>query len=117
MSSQGRSSATAACRWAPRSLRSRQRPHRRERERVTMADVSTDLLEMALREIAAARTEPWYPSVYCQATGVSRDALDRCLDQLRLAGLVRLTDWEQGRGQGYALTPEGQVVLDNPRLL
>ncbi len=82
-----------------------------------MADVSTDLLEMALREIAAARTEPWYPSVYCQATGVPREAVDRCLDQLRLAGLVRLTDWEQGRGQGYALTPEGQIVLDNPRLL
>jgi membrane associated rhomboid family serine protease len=32
-------------------------------------------------------------------------------------GLIRLTDWIQGRGQGYALTPAGQEVIQNPRLM
>src|SRR5262245_49149157 len=82
-----------------------------------MAEVSTSLLEMVLRDVARSAAEPWYPSGYAQATGVPRDAIDAVLDYLRLAGLVRLTDWVQGRGQGYALTQHGQDVLDNPRLL
>src|SRR5262249_62056834 len=82
-----------------------------------MANVSTDLLEIILRECATAAPAPWYPAAYAQATGVARDALDASLDELRLGGLVRLTDWVQGRGQGYALTPEGAQVLENPRLL
>jgi membrane associated rhomboid family serine protease len=82
-----------------------------------MAEISTDLLEIVLKDVAAAGDEPWYPAAYAQATGVPRDRLDACLDRLRLSGLVRLTDWEQGRGQGYALTPEGGHVLSNPRLL
>ncbi len=82
-----------------------------------MAEPTTDVLEMVLRDVASARTEPWYPADYAQATGVPREQLDACLDRLRLSGLVRLTDWVQGRGQGYTLTPEGAQVLDSPRLL
>jgi membrane associated rhomboid family serine protease len=82
-----------------------------------MAEISTDLLEIVLKDVAAAGDEPWYPAAYAQATGVPRDRLDVCLDRLRLSGLVRLTDWEQGRGQGYVLTAEGRHVLNNPRLL
>jgi membrane associated rhomboid family serine protease len=75
----------------------------------------TDLQEAVLRECAAAHPFPWYPADYVQATGVPRDTLDTCLDQLRLAGLLRLTDWVQQRGQGYALTEHGEAVLHNRR--
>ena len=82
-----------------------------------MAELSTDLLEIVLKDVATAGAGPWYAADYAQATGVPRDRLDACLDRLRLDGLVRLTDWVQGRGQGYQLTPEGERVLNNPRLL
>jgi membrane associated rhomboid family serine protease len=82
-----------------------------------MAESTTDLLEIILKDVAAAGAEPWYASDYARATGLPRDALDSGLDRLRLSGLVRLTDWVQGRGQGYAVTPEGAYVLENPRLL
>ncbi len=82
-----------------------------------MAKVSSSLLEMILRDVSAAGEQPWYPGQYVQATGVPRDALDACLDQLRLANLVQLTEWVQDHGQGYTLTPAGAEVLNNPRLL
>src|SRR5262249_11945911 len=45
------------------------------------------------------------------------EQLDPYLDQLRMAGLIHLTDWVQGQGQGYALTPAGKRVLQSPREL
>src|SRR5262249_51808731 len=33
------------------------------------------------------------------------------LEKLRLANLIRLTEWVQGSGQGYVLTPEGMQAL------
>jgi membrane associated rhomboid family serine protease len=75
----------------------------------------SDQLETILRQCAESAPNPWYPSGYAQANGMKRDDLDPHLDQLRMAGLIRLTDWVQGRGQGYALTPEGQRVLQSPR--
>jgi membrane associated rhomboid family serine protease len=80
-----------------------------------MIDSALDPLEMILRQCAAAAPNPWYPSAYARANGISRDDLDPYLDRLRLGGWIRLTDWVQGFGQGYALTPEGQRVLQNPR--
>src|SRR5919204_6537911 len=74
-------------------------------------------LEEILQQCAAAEPEPWYPSVYAQATGISRDSLDPYLDRLRLGGLIRLTEWVQGRGQGYTLTSAGKEVLASPREL
>src|SRR5262245_3503437 len=82
-----------------------------------MADVSTGLVEMVLRDMANSGMEPWYPADYARATGMQPVDIDSSLDQLRLADLVRLTDWVQGRGQGYAITPLGREVLANPRLL
>lgn len=82
-----------------------------------MGEHDSDLLEQVLRQCAQAAPEPWYPQAYIQATGIPREVLDRHLDRLRLAGLLRFTDWTQGRGQGYALTPDGARVLENPRLL
>jgi membrane associated rhomboid family serine protease len=82
-----------------------------------MASPPTELLEMVLRECAAARPQPWYPSDYASQTGVPREALNTSLDHLRMGGLIRLTDWVQGKGQGYTLTAAGERVLDRPRLL
>ncbi len=82
-----------------------------------MNSAANDLLEMLLRECAAAAPEPWYPSPYVEKTGLDRAIVDADLDRLRVGGLVRLTDWAQGKGQGYTLTPEGADVLQNARLL
>jgi rhomboid protease GluP len=76
-----------------------------------------DPLETILQQCAAAAPQPWYPSSYAQANGMRRDDLDPHLDQLRMAGLIQLTDWVQGYGQGYALTPAGNRVLQSPREL
>ena len=61
--------------------------------------------------IAAAKGEPWFPARHAAVTGANRDALDDPLDQLRIAGLVRVADWERGMGQGYVLTPQGEAAL------
>ncbi len=73
--------------------------------------------DAVLRLCADAGPAPWYPSQYAKATGTDRDSLDEPLNHLRLAGLVRLTDWQPGLGQGYVLTEAGRAVLANPRAL
>src|SRR5438067_2037138 len=70
-----------------------------------------------LRLCAEAAPNPWYPSAWVRNQGVARDEIDPYLDQLRMGGLIRLTDWEAGHGQGYALTAEGAHVAQNPREL
>ncbi len=82
-----------------------------------MSNASLPPLELILRRCAEKAPDPWYPSDYAKETGNARDSLDPYLDQLRLGGLTRLTDWVAGRGQGYALTPAGQEILKNPRQL
>jgi rhomboid protease GluP len=82
-----------------------------------MPESSVHPLESILRLCAAAAPEPWYPSAYAKETNTPRDTLDPYLDQLRMAGLVHLTDWVPGHGQGYALTPAGEDVLKDPRQL
>ncbi|HEV3237821.1 MAG TPA: rhomboid family intramembrane serine protease [Gemmataceae bacterium] len=75
----------------------------------------SDPLEAILRHCAASAPEPWYPKVFSETTGVSRESLDPHLDKLRLDGFIQLTPWEMGTGQGYALTPDGVEILKNPR--
>jgi membrane associated rhomboid family serine protease len=82
-----------------------------------MPESSVHPLESILRLCAAAAPHPWYPSAYAKETNTPRDTLDPYLDQLRMAGLVHLTDWVPGHGQGYALTPAGEDVLKDPRQL
>lgn len=81
------------------------------------SDSVPDLLETILHQCAEADPHPWYPKRYAERTGTARDRLDLPLENLRMAGLVRITDWVQGSGQGYVLTPAGAEVLNNPRLL
>lgn len=73
-----------------------------------------DLWEKLLQLIAESAPNPWYPSQYVRATGIDRDSLDLPLEKLRLNGLVQLTDWVQGLGQGYILTLEGRQFLHQP---
>jgi membrane associated rhomboid family serine protease len=78
---------------------------------------ATHPLEAILRFCEAAGPAPWYPSVHARTTGTVRDQLDPYLDELRVAGLIRLTDWVPENGQGYVLTPAGVQTLQSPRAL
>lgn len=68
-------------------------------------------MDEILRLCANAAPGPWYPSRYVG----DRESLDEPLTKLRVGGLVRLTEWQPGTGQGYELTAAGRAVLDNPR--
>lgn len=67
-----------------------------------------------LKAIAAAEPAAWFPGIYAKSSGIPRDSLDEPLNSLRVAGLIRMTDWESGKGQGYFLTSEGQRALRLP---
>ncbi len=82
-----------------------------------MTELNFHPLEAILTWCAEAAPNPWYPSTFAQTAGIPREKLDPFLDELRLGGLIRLTDWVPGRGQGYTLTEEGAEVVRNPRLM
>lgn len=82
-----------------------------------MTDATSNPLEEILRHCESAAPNPWYPSDHARAAGILRDSLDPHLNDLRVSGLIRLTDWLKGRGQGYLLTPLGEQVLKDPRAL
>ncbi|HJZ58850.1 MAG TPA: rhomboid family intramembrane serine protease [Gemmataceae bacterium] len=69
---------------------------------------------MVLGWIAASGERPWFPSAHARDTGVPRDSLDEPLTELRLAGLVRIAEWVRGAGQGYVVTPEGEIAAKDP---
>jgi membrane associated rhomboid family serine protease len=73
--------------------------------------------ENILKFCAQAAPAPWYPAEFCRTMGMASGRLDAPLEQLRMAGLVELTDWVSGKGQGYRLTPQGEDVLVSPRWL
>src|SRR5437016_4389252 len=80
-----------------------------------MTDAAPDYLEFILRQCATATPHPWFPSDYARDVGVARDQLDEPLARLRTGCLIQIVDWVKGKGQGYAVTPEGLQVLENPR--
>src|SRR5262249_17796852 len=82
-----------------------------------MSQPATHPREAILQSCAVATPHPWYPAGQAEAFGLERRQLDAVLDELRLGGLIALTDWIQGKGQGYTLTPQGRDVLQNPRQL
>jgi membrane associated rhomboid family serine protease len=82
-----------------------------------MTDAAGEMREQILRQCAASAPQPWYPSVFARDNPVPREPFDHELNELRLGGLVRIVDWAPGKGQGYALTPEGEGVLQNGRHL
>src|SRR5262249_35573907 len=80
-----------------------------------MAEADENPLVAILQYCRAAEPDPWYPSVFARDKGIERDSLDPFLDRLRMGGLVQLTEWMQGTGQGYRLTPEGERVPGSAR--
>lgn len=82
-----------------------------------MTPTAADSPQSLLASCAAAAPQTWFPSEYARAAGIPRDALDAPLNQLRLAGLIKIADWVTGRGQGYALTPAGEKAAKDPRRL
>ncbi|MFL5329440.1 MAG: rhomboid family intramembrane serine protease [Gemmataceae bacterium] len=72
---------------------------------------SVDGLTEILQAISQADPPPWRPSEYVARTGTDRSVVDEGLNRLRLGGLVQLTDWEAGKGQGYVITMEGRRAL------
>lgn len=78
-----------------------------------MASHPTPTIDEILKSCVTSAPRPWRPSEYARSAGVERDSLDEPLNRLRLAGLVRLTDWEPGIGQGYLPTEAGTAVAAN----
>lgn len=79
-----------------------------------MTEARQELLWRVLR-YCAERT-PLYPARDAAALDLDRAALDDALDELRRRGLLTLTDWVRGHGQGYALTPNGADALKRREL-
>jgi membrane associated rhomboid family serine protease len=73
------------------------------------------LLTDLLRACFGRAPQPLYPASFAQENGLDRAVLDQALDELRLRGLVRLTEWVQGQGQGYTLTQAGLDLVEHPR--
>jgi membrane associated rhomboid family serine protease len=73
--------------------------------------------EAILRLCETAAPNPWYPRDHCEQNGIARASIDPLLDQLRMSGLIELTDWVDGHGQGYRLTMPGRSLLADPRSL
>jgi membrane associated rhomboid family serine protease len=80
-----------------------------------MTPIDRELLTDLLHACYDAAPQPLYPAQFAQDNGIDRATLDRALDDLRLRGLVRLTDWMQGLGQGYTLTQAGADAIENRR--
>jgi len=79
-----------------------------------MSTPTAPLADTILRAIAESSTTPWYPAAFAEATATVRDSLNSPLSDLRISGLVELTDWVSGKGQGYRITTDGRDVLKNP---
>jgi len=77
----------------------------------------SSLRETLLRAIAGHGDGPWYSRDFAGQSGLSRDTLFSPLNDLRVAELVVLTEWERGAGQGYRVTDLGREVLNNPVFL
>jgi membrane associated rhomboid family serine protease len=78
-----------------------------------MASTDAPSLESLLHLCADSAPRPWRPAVFARTHGVDRDSLDEPLNRLRNAGLIKLTDWEAGVGQGYVLTKSGEAALND----
>lgn len=82
-----------------------------------MPPTKRDLLLAVLRACYEAAPNPLYPTPFAEAQRLDRTLLDRVLDELRLNGLIRLTEWVAGMGQGYTLTQAGLELLEHPNRL
>jgi membrane associated rhomboid family serine protease len=82
-----------------------------------MSNSAAPTFEGLLRLVEAAAPGPWYPKAYAAGESLPREQLDPLLNDLRMAGLLSMTDWSKETGQGYVLTSLGREVLNNPQVL
>ena len=83
-----------------------------------MPEISeSSLRETLLRAISEHGADPWYPRQYAEKHGVDIESLYSPLNDLRIAELIRLTEWIAGSGQGYVITDRGREVLADPAFL
>ena len=85
---------------------------------VIMPEISeSSLRETLLRSISEHGDGPWYPRWYADKTGTELETLYSPLNDLRIADLIRLTEWVAGLGQGYVITDRGREVLGDQAFL
>ena len=77
----------------------------------------SSLRETLLRAIAGHGADPWHARAYAATAAVPAETLYGPLNDLRVADLVVLTEWQRGPGQGYRVTELGREVLNNPVFL
>ena len=78
---------------------------------IRMSSFNEQLLLQLLQTCANAEPQPLYPARFAREANIERGALDRCLDELRRRGLVKLTEWVREFGQGCELTDAGRHAL------
>ncbi len=80
-----------------------------------MQRVDDEFLLRILR--ACSEHSPLYPAAYAKEAGVDRALLDQALDMLRTNGLLALSPWVKGQGQGCELTDAGKQAIAQPSRL
>ena len=82
-----------------------------------MSDTVLPTHEALLKLLRGRGTETVVSEGMRASVGSAPGYLDLPLNELRLKGLIRLTDWEPGLGQGYVLTEFGEEVFEKPSYL
>lgn len=73
-----------------------------------------ELLMRLMQACAQAGPAPFFLSEFAATSGLARADIDAAVDRLRHNGYLRIVDWVQGKGQGYAPTSEGIEALKTP---
>ena len=63
-----------------------------------MSDPASSLRESLLRQCLATEPGPWYPRDYALSSGLDRESFYGPLNDLRIASLVQLSEWQVGKG-------------------
>jgi membrane associated rhomboid family serine protease len=82
-----------------------------------MTETGQRPLETILRNCAAQAPAAWFPSRDPQLAHLDPRHLNDCLNRLRMAGYIDLSDWKDEWGQGFRLTERGRNLLSDPEQL
>lgn len=82
-----------------------------------MPPPAPELSETILQTCLRLFPEAWYPHKNPLSPEIPTEEVDRTLNDLRMLGLINLTDWKAGVGQGYQITPLGIEIAQNPLFL
>jgi rhomboid protease GluP len=82
-----------------------------------MAETAQPPLETILRNCAAQSPASWFPSRDPELAHLGPRELNGCLNLLRMAGYIDLSDWKDESGQGFRLTDRGRSLLSDPAQL